>query len=113
MEIARKTKCALSWEQHISCWEVSKLSQKSYCKLHALSFQSFHHWRKQLNKKATVQPLTIVQLGESPHPPKIISPSKQMDSSPMRFWVGAYRIEVADGFNPESLGRLVQFLRTI
>ncbi len=113
MEAAKKEDNETIWEGHMGSWEASKISQKAYCKQHALNYQSFQYWRKRLKHKSPVRPLTVVQVGESKGLPRIMNPSRHSASSPIRFWVGGFRVEIADNFNPESLARLVQVLRTL
>jgi len=113
MEIAKKEDNTMIWEQHMRSWAVSRISQKAYCKRHALSFHSFQYWRKRLMHIEPAQPLKVVQVAESKGLPQIVNPSRQLTSTPIRFWVGGYRIEIADNFNPESLSQLVHVLQTL
>jgi len=63
--------------------------------------------------KKPAKPLKIVQVAESKGLSPIMSSSRQTASTPIRFWVGGFRIEVADNFNPDSLSRLVHVLKTL
>lgn len=37
------------WLKHLSEWEISKLSQESYCKKAEISYSSFTYWRGQIS----------------------------------------------------------------
>ena len=40
------------WQQHITYWRQSRLSQKEYCKQNDISFSSFGYWRTRLNRSS-------------------------------------------------------------
>lgn len=59
--MTHKTKAAY-WQQHLSNWQESDLTQKDYCTQHALKQANFSYWRKRLATPATSNkfiPLTL------------------------------------------------------
>ena len=51
MELEQKPKQDI-WQEHISNWRRSTLSQKEYCQRNDISFSSFGYWRGRLNRLA-------------------------------------------------------------
>lgn len=51
------------WLQHFENWKNSGLSQRDYCKQHALTFSSFGYWRHRLKANSTAEskliPITV------------------------------------------------------
>jgi hypothetical protein len=44
------------WQQHITAWQQSGLSQAAFCKAHQLSYHQFLYWRQKLEHQATDSP---------------------------------------------------------
>lgn len=40
------------WQNHISAWQSSGLSQAQYCQQHEIKFHNFAYWRTRLNQAA-------------------------------------------------------------
>ena len=73
--MANKSNQAL-WENRITAWSESGLSQKEFCNQNGISASAFHYWRKRLRKEAAgSQPFVEVKTPspgkdshkESPH----------------------------------------------
>lgn len=88
------------WEEHITQWSASELSQAEYCGLHGISLKSFQYWRR----KAKL--LAAPALVELPLPVSLVSARPQLcvviDQR--------YRIEVGKGFDSVDLERVVRVL---
>lgn len=57
------TEKAACWQQHITDWQQSGLSQQDYCKQHELTLSSFGYWRKRLKpRKSTSSKLIPVSV---------------------------------------------------
>jgi len=44
-----------AWEQLMSQYEASGLSQRTFCEQHGLAYSTFGYWRKQLRQSASVE----------------------------------------------------------
>jgi hypothetical protein len=51
----KKTSRAVYWQEHISQWSESGLTQAEYCRRNKLSAAAFHWWKGQLRKKSKAQ----------------------------------------------------------
>ncbi|HEY44131.1 MAG TPA: hypothetical protein G4O11_09135 [Anaerolineae bacterium] len=51
----KKTSRAAYWQEHISQWSESGLTQAEYCRRNKLSAAGFHWWKGQLRRKARTQ----------------------------------------------------------
>jgi hypothetical protein len=41
------------WQDHITAWQGSGLSQAAYCKQHEIKFHNFAYWRNRLSSRKT------------------------------------------------------------
>ena len=58
------------WENRITAWSESGLSQKEFCNQNGISASAFHYWRKRLRKEAAgSQPFVEVK---APSPASIV-----------------------------------------
>jgi hypothetical protein len=48
---AKKTDRAAFWQEHLSAWSASGLTQADYCRQHELSAAAFGWWKRQLQGK--------------------------------------------------------------
>jgi hypothetical protein len=39
------------WQDHITAWQGSRLSQTAYCKQHEIKFHNFAYWRNRLSPR--------------------------------------------------------------
>jgi hypothetical protein len=65
----KRTERARQWEQHLSDWSSSGLTQRAYCERELIAYESFRRWRKQFlgqrNATATKVQFIAVQVGKS------------------------------------------------
>jgi len=61
-----KTSKAVYWQEHISQWSESGLTQAEFCRRNKLSAAAFHWWKGQLRKKSKARknPSTSMQFVE-------------------------------------------------
>lgn len=92
------------WEDHISRWNQSGLSQVEYCRLNKVGIKSFQYWRRKA-KHANTHTLVELPLAKTfpialpaSHPQLCLVINQQ------------YRIEIGKGFDPEDLERLLGVL---
>jgi hypothetical protein len=91
------------WKEHIQAWQASGLSQSQYCRQEALSLKTFTY------RKRTLSPSSPQALF---HPVRI-RPEEDYGSTgrSLSLIIGhRYRIEVGDGFNPDTLHKLIETL---
>jgi hypothetical protein len=62
----KKTSRAIYWQEHLSKWSESGLTQAEYCRRNKLSAAAFHWWKGQLRRKSKTQkaPSTSMQFVE-------------------------------------------------
>jgi len=90
------------WRVHSAAWQESGQTQGEYCKRHGLNLKTFAYWRRRF--KAESSTVRLVKL-----PTETLQQSQE---STLRVLIdGRYTIEVADGFNPATLGRVLEVLR--
>ena len=39
------------WSQHVNCWKKSDETQRSYCKKHNISYDSFSKWKRRIQSR--------------------------------------------------------------
>jgi hypothetical protein len=90
------------FEQHMSRWRSSGLTQAEYCRRNGLKWSTFHYWRKRIQDSSTA--VTLVQVPVSRH----------MSCQPVQELAlilgNRYRVEIGDKFNPSTLAKLVDTL---
>jgi len=92
------------WQAHSEAWQQSDQTQGEYCKQHGLNLKTFAYWRRRF--KAGSPTVKLVRL-----PAGAIN---QQTSSALRVMVdGRYTIEVLDGFNPATLGSVLEVLKRL
>jgi hypothetical protein len=53
------------WQDHITAWQGSGLSQVAYCKQHEIKFHNFAYWRNRLSHAKTPS-AKLMKLGAMP-----------------------------------------------
>ncbi len=103
-EVGREKK-VLHWQHHLLAWKKSGLTQAEYCRRNQLSIKCFTYW-----KSKTEKPDPSIKLVPVP-----VSPARwPKPSAELAFVLGdRYRVEVGDGFNPETFEKLVRVLSRI
>jgi len=93
------------WESHIKAWEESGLTQIEYCTRHELSRHRFTYWKSKGDKKS--EGVTFMRVFQGP----VQSYQGIHQNMSIRLIIrDQYRIEVGDGFSPQTLGQLVNTL---
>ena len=95
------------WENHLSRYDATGLSQVEYCRVHKISIKSFQYWKRK-SRCSSPPALIEVRLKKSLSTPVLPSyPS-------LCVAVGhQYRIEIGKGFDSEDLERVVRVLGRI
>lgn len=92
------------WQGHIGGWEKSGISQASYCRDKNIPLKSFWYWRKKFRGRKPPATFVPVAIKTSPFPSGLIGPSLKLLTRT------GYGIEIGDGFNPETLRKLLDTL---
>ena len=92
------------WQAHIVAWEQSGNSQSAYCRDKNLPLKSFGYWRNKFIPRKP--PVTFVPVSVKIPPP----PSGWSGTSLKLLTRSGYGIEIGDGFNPETLKKLLNTL---
>jgi len=88
------------WQSHDEACRRSGLTRIEYCRGHNLNVKTFAYWRHRLKTEAV--PVRLVQLPTALQPP-----------TALRLVVNGCGIEVADGFNAQTLAAVVCVLRRL
>ena len=90
------------WRAHMEAWQQSGQTQGTYCEQHGLKLKTFAYWRRRL--KTDSRGVRLVQLPTGA--------LRSSGGSTLRVVVDdRFTIEVADGFSPATLGRVLEVLR--
>ena len=92
------------WQAHIETWKQSGISQTAYCRSKGLSWRSFGYWKKKFYSRKP--PLTFVPVTIKRFPP----PAGPPGTSLKLLTRSGYGIEIGDGFNPDTLKKLLNTL---
>ena len=92
------------WKAHVGAWEQSGIGQSEYCRRQGLNIRVFGYWKRKFYRKAS--DLTFVPVAiKATYPPNI------KPEISLRLIIGNdYGIEVGDGFNPDTLRRVLHVL---
>lgn len=105
-EMIKRTK--EEWREIITRWEKSNLSMAAYCRQNEINYWTF---RQNIHKQTTRSPLQksnnapLVKITNCPSIPKSAAPP-----SITVFISEKYRLEIPDGFNKDTLQRVVDVL---
>lgn len=98
-----------SWEKHIREWERSGLTQIEYCRRNNISDKCFYYWKKKFHSEN--KSVSFVQLPI----PESFSELKNLNfnGSINILFSNDIKIELSDNFNPATLKKAVETLRSI
>lgn len=90
------------WRTHVNAWQKSGLSRAEYCRQNNLSHHALGYW----HKKSGQVGMTLVPV------PLSVKVSEPQDYIPaLKVEIGnRFKVEVADGFTPATLTRLIATL---
>jgi hypothetical protein len=87
------------WQDHVTAWQGSGLSQAAYCKQHEIKFHNFSYWRNRLSP-AKAPSAKLMKLGGMPTSSRMI----------MNLPLGV-RLELSAGDLPVVLPVVLHILR--
>lgn len=93
------------WQSHMESWKQSGKTQSHYCRDNGLGIKVFGYWKRKLcSKRASAAGFVPVSI-KRPYP------ASANTGASLRVIVGnGYGIDVGDGFNPDTLRRLMDTL---
>ena len=92
------------WREQVAAWKNSGVSQSRFCKQRGLSRFVFGRWKIQVEGRSPRGGARLVRLRAGKLP---IS----LGGGGIQLWIqGRYRVEVAEGFEAQTLSRLLQVL---
>ena len=92
------------WQEHISGWGASGLSQADYCRKHGISKSTFWLWKRKLSatkditESPVIVPVSLERIIEAPL------------SKPICLYVGEFRLEIEAGFCKNTLRELLSVI---
>lgn len=93
------------WQSHIEVYQHSGNTQADYCRRNGLSIKTFGYWKRKLCSKRPAAVSFVPVSIKRPYP------ASANTSTSLRLVVGnGYGIDVGDGFNPDTLRRLIDTL---
>ena len=96
------------WEHHLDNWQKSGLSQVQYCQQNQLNKHTFAYWKAKLEKKPVLPPLL----------PVTVQPDTKQDfpflhSGIVLSFNERLSIQLENGFNSDTLSRLIDLLERL
>ncbi len=118
------------WGAQLRAWQESGLTQAEFCRRQGFVINTFTTWKRRLRlrEQEPVEELGIAHCGHEGSPVRLIPVRIRPDREAPAFVVGpagsssapltlvtsgGYRIEVGDGFAPETLARLLATLERL
>lgn len=95
------------WKAHLQAWRKSGLNGMEYCRQHTLSYHAFNYWKKKYHRPAPPD-ISLVRV-----PAKRVMPAAGLNGSgsPLKIEVAnRFKVEVRDGFSPQTLLSLISTL---
>lgn len=101
------------WGAQLGAWQRSGLSQAEFCRRQGLRRRLFCSWKRRLGvapqghpSPVRFIPVAIRPNGETPSAGRAVAPTASLTLVTN----GGYRVEVGDGFAPDTLARLLATL---
>ena len=89
------------WQDHVAAWEQSGIRQSEYCSRQGLNIKIFGYWKRKLCRKPAG--MTFVPVSIKPSQSTVVKPM-----STLRLIIrGGSCIEIGDGFNQDTLRRVL------
>lgn len=99
------------WKERFEEYKKSGLSIKAWCAKNGLKTTTFHYWKKRFKEPGEIVPVSKAQFAEV-----VLESSNANDevrSKKIYLSYGSYTIDVADGFNTNTLTELLKVLKNI
>ena len=93
------------WSHHLETWQKSGLTQVEYCLQNRLNKHTFTYWKSKLAKQPSFPPLLPVSVQ-----PNSTRKSPFLHSGIVLSIGGQIRIQLENGFNDDTLSRLIDLL---
>ncbi len=107
------------WQAHVETWRESGLTQRAYCREHALPEEQLSHWKHRLHKAqrrartpSRLVPIRVLQ-ESTPRTASMDEHTSQARhcGEDLTLVLGnGLRLEIGNGFNPVTLRRVLEVL---
>ena len=97
------------WEDHLAQWSTSGLSQAEYCRSNKIGLKKSFQYCKRRSKRNGA-PLALIEV---PLSKPLVIPALSVSPQLCLVVDQRYRVEIAKGFDPEDLERVVRVLGRI
>lgn len=102
------------WKQHINNYRKSNLSAKNWCKENQISYHALKYWITKFNKEKKQLHKTVNAIEEKHWidivPNKLHAPTEKCLSG-VQVHIGQYQIDVAKGFDQDTLRKVTHILK--
>jgi len=108
------------WGAQLTAWQQSGLTQAEFCRRQGLDRRRFHCWKDLLERERSAEPapaaapvlppVRFVPVTVGLPTPMSTAPGGSPTRATLTLVTGAYRIEVGDNFNADTLARLLTTL---
>lgn len=103
---SRQDEKRATWQKHIEAWQLSGLSQQSYCQENGIALATFGYWRRKLKRDHSEKPLffpLVVSAGDH----STSEACSQRSSLRLLLCDNRFAIEIGDSFSPALLQKLI------
>lgn len=93
------------WEQRISAYKESGLTQVKWCEANDVSIHQFKYWYRKIRDRQ------LMSKANNQWVPVIIEDPKPVADESLQIKIGAASIEVKSGFSPSLLAEVIKVLK--
>ena len=99
------------WLQHVEHWQTSGLSQAEYARQNQLDIRKLNYYKRRLlSEQASAQPASLLPVAVT-EPESAPTPTTEPASAGITLTSpGGFRIELAEGFDPQTLQQVITVL---
>ena len=96
------------WQAHVDACQKSGLTRASYCEQNGINLKTFAYWKHRLKRRNS--PVKFIQVG----PTHGLSMQSQSRATALKLIIDSrFAVEIAEGFNPATLVKLVEAVRRL
>lgn len=99
------------WEVRFEEYKQSGLSIKAWCSENGFKATTFHYWIKRFKASEQIVPIAKAQFAEVVL--ESCNANNTAESKKLYLYCGSYTIDIADGFNPDTLAELLKVLKRL
>jgi transposase-like protein len=99
------------WKIRFEEYKQSGLSINAWCSKNSFKTTTFHYWIKKFKASKQIIPTVKAQFAEVVL--ECCNTNNKVDSKKISLSFGSYTIDIADGFNPDTLTELLKVLKRL